>query len=159
MFSKANKTERIDADQREQYDYARKRIKKKKSLMWHFIVFLIGSVFLVVLNGVLKVGENFFIKDWFIWAILIWLFLFLIHLFNVFVMDKFMGKEWEDQQLEKLKARQQTRIDELKKQAIQEVTEKEVKIAKETRALDTTKVESIELKKKEDPNLLPPEEA
>ena len=158
MFSKANKTERIDADQREQYDYARKRTKKKKNLMWHFIVFLIGSVFLVVIGGVFNKGEDFLIKDWFIWAILILLFLFLIHLFNVFVMDTFMGKEWEDNQLEKLKGKQQTRIDELKKQAIQEVTEKEVKIAKETRALDTTKTETIDLKKKGNPNLLPPEE-
>lgn len=158
MFSKANKSERIDADQREQYEYARKRIKKKKNLMWHFIVFLIGSVFLVVLGGVLNKGQEFFIKDWFVWAILIWLFLFLIHLFNVFVIDKFMGKEWENRQLEKLKAKQQSRIDELKKQAIRDVTEKEVKIAKETRALDGTKTENIDLKKKEDPNLLPPED-
>lgn len=115
MFSKTKKTERIDPEQREQYEYARRRIKQKKSLMRHFIVFLVGSVLLIIINPVLGYGEEFFIKDWFIWAILIWTFIFLIHLFNVFVMNTFMGKEWEDKQLEKLKAKQVNRIAELQK--------------------------------------------
>jgi len=115
MFSKTKKTERFDSEQREQYEYARRRIKQKKTLMRHFIVFLVGSVLLIIINPLLGYGENFFIKDWFIWAILIWTFIFLIHLFNVFVMNKFMGKEWEDRQLEKLKVRQAERISELQK--------------------------------------------
>lgn len=159
MFSKDKKTERIDSEQREQYEYARKRIKQKKKLMRHFIVFLIGSVFLILINPVLGYGNDFFIKDWFVWAILIWLFIFLIHLFNVFVMNRFMDKEWEDRQLEKLKAKQEARIAELKTQATQEVTVKEVKIAKETNALSQNNDATLDIKKKEDPNLLPPEEA
>jgi type VI protein secretion system component VasK len=115
MFSKTKKTERIDAEQREQYEYARRRIKQKKNLMRHFILFLVGSVLLIIINPVLGYGENFFIKDWFIWAILIWTFIILVHLFNVFVMNKFMDKEWEDRQLEKLKARQAERMAELQK--------------------------------------------
>jgi len=115
MFSKTKKSERIDAEQREQYEYARSRIKQKKNLMRHFILFLVGSVLLIIINPVLGYGENFFIKDWFIWAILIWTFIFLVHLFNVFVMNKFMDKEWEDRQLEKLKARQAERMAELQK--------------------------------------------
>ena len=115
MFSKTKKSERIDAEQREQYEYARRRIKQKKNLMRHFILFLVGSVLLILINPILGYGENFFIKDWFIWAILIWTFIFLVHLFNVFVMNKFMGKEWEDRQLEKLKARQAERMVELQK--------------------------------------------
>jgi len=43
-------------------------------------------------------------------------------LFNVFITHKFMGKEWEDRQMEKLKAQQEERIAELKKQAVEEVT-------------------------------------
>ncbi len=115
MFSQTKKTERIDSEQREQYEYARQRIKQKKNLMRHFIVFLVGSVLLIIINPILGYGENFFIKDWFIWAILIWTFIFLIHLFNVFVMNQFMGKEWEDRQLEKLKVRQAERMAELQK--------------------------------------------
>lgn len=127
MFSKSKKTERIDSEQREQYEYARARIKQKKKLMRHFIVFLAGSIFLVIINPVLGYGNNFFIKDWFVWAILIWAFIFLIHLFNVLVMNKFMDKEWEARQLELLKAKQEKRIAELDKQAAREVITEEVK--------------------------------
>lgn len=115
MFSKAKKTERIDSEQREQYEYARHRIKQKKNLMRHFIVFLVGSVLLIIIDPLLGYGENFFIKNWFVWAILIWTFIFLIHVFNVFVMNKFMGKEWDDRQMEKLKARQAEKMGELQR--------------------------------------------
>ena len=90
MFSKNKKTEGLDHEQRLQYEYARKRIVQKKRLMQHFIIFLAGSVLLIIINPVLGIGDEFFIKDWFIWAILIWAFLFLIHLFNVFMMNKFI---------------------------------------------------------------------
>jgi uncharacterized membrane protein YcjF (UPF0283 family) len=113
MFSKTKKTERIDSEQREQYEYARHRIKQKKNLMRHFIVFLVGSVLLIIINPVLGYGNDLLFNNWFVWAILIWTFIFLIHLFNVFVINKFMGKEWEDRQLEKLKARQAERMGEL----------------------------------------------
>ncbi len=122
MFSKATKNERIDAEQREQYEYARQRIAQKKNLMRHFILFLVGSVLLIIINPLLGYGEEFFIKDWFVWAILIWTFIFLVHLFNVFVINKFMGKEWEDRQLEKLKLQQAERIAELQKSVDSELS-------------------------------------
>ncbi len=115
MFSNTKKPERIDAEQREQYEYARSRIKQKKNLMRHFILFLVGSVLLIIINPILGYGNEILFQDWFIWAILIWTFVFLVHLFNVFVMNKFMGKEWEDRQMEKLKARQAERMAELQK--------------------------------------------
>ena len=116
MYSKTKKSSRIDQEQREQYDYARKRVIQKKQLMRHFIIFLAGSLLLVIINPVLGIGENFFIKNWFVWAILLWVFLFLIHLLNVFVMNTFMGKDWENRQLEKLKRAQVERMAELQKQ-------------------------------------------
>lgn len=114
MFSKTNKSDRIDPEQREQYQYARQRIKQKKRLMQHFIIFLAGSVLLIIINPILGVGKDFFIKNWFVWAILLWAFLFIVHLLNVFIMNRFMGKEWEDRQLEKLQAKQAARIEKLK---------------------------------------------
>jgi dihydrofolate reductase len=114
MFSKTKKTEKIDMEQREQFEYAQARVRQKKKLMRHFIVFLTGSLFLIIINPVLGYGNDFFIKNWFVWAILIWAFIFFIHLFNVFIMNTFMGKEWEHRQLEKLKAKQEKRILELK---------------------------------------------
>lgn len=156
MFSKTNKNDRIDADQREQYDYARKRIKQKKGLMRHFIIFMVGAILLLVIDLLLEKGHEVLMKNWSIWAVLLWVFLLLIHVFNVFIMNKFMGKEWENQQLEKLKKQQETRIAQLKKQAIQEVTVAEVKAAKEVDALNTPS--ENDATKKNDPNQLPPEQ-
>ncbi|MCH9661217.1 MAG: 2TM domain-containing protein [Bacteroidetes bacterium] len=141
MFSKNKNTERIDTESREQYDYARKRVGQKKRLMRHFILFLAGSVLLIIINPILGIGKDFLIKDWFVWAILIWALLFLIHLLNVFVLHKFMGAEWENRQIEKLKAKQEARIAELEKEVRKDVITSEVKKKK---ALD---------------NPLPPEQA
>ncbi|NND63900.1 MAG: 2TM domain-containing protein [Flavobacteriaceae bacterium] len=127
MFSKNKNNPPLDSEQREQYQYARARVKQKKRLMRHFILFLAGSVILIIINPVLGIGKDFFIKDWFIWAILIWALLFCVHLLNVFILNKFMGKDWEDRQLEKLKAKQEARIAELKKQATKEATVEEIK--------------------------------
>lgn len=116
MFGKKKQQPQIDAAQLELIETAQKRIKQKKRLYAHFVLFLIGCVLIIVANTVLGIGENFTIAgiNWFVYAILIWLFLFLYHVFNVFVTHKFMGKAWEKQQLEKLVAKQQTRIDALK---------------------------------------------
>ena len=121
MFSKTKKTEKIDTEQREQFEYAQERIKQKKKLMRHFIIFLVGSLFLIIINPVLGYGDDFFIKNWFVWAILIWGFLFFIHVFNVFIMNTFMSKEWEHKQLAKLKAKQEKRILELQEQVNKEL--------------------------------------
>lgn len=127
MFSKSKKTERLDSEQREQYEYARKRVKQKKRLMQHFIVFLAGSILLIIINPLLGIGKDFFISNWFAWAILIWALLFLVHVLNVFILNTFMGKEWEDRQIEKLKAKQQAKIDSLAIQVEKEITTSEVK--------------------------------
>ena len=39
----------IDKEQHEKYEYARKRIKQKKRLYYHFILFLVGSLFFISL--------------------------------------------------------------------------------------------------------------
>lgn len=118
MFGKKKDIPQIDKDQLELIQNAQKRIKQKKRLYIHFVVFLIGAVFLIMANTVLGIGENFKIlgKDWFLYAIIFWLFLFVYHLFNVFITHKFMGKAWEQQQLNKLVAKQQERIEKLKLQ-------------------------------------------
>ncbi len=127
MFSKSKKEDRIDSEQREQFQYARSRIKQKKRLMQHFIVFLVGSILLIIINPVLGIGKDFFIENWFVWAILIWAFLFLVHVLNVFIMNKFMGKEWEDKQLEKLKLKQEKRISKLQNKVENEMPVPEIK--------------------------------
>ncbi len=103
----------IDLEQHEMLEYAQKRIKQKKRLFSHLVVFLIGSVFLVLINKIFKYGEAY---DWFVWAILLWGFLFVVHAFNVFVTQKFMGQEWERKQREQLVAKQKKRIAEIQKE-------------------------------------------
>ncbi|MCF7559177.1 dihydrofolate reductase [Sabulilitoribacter multivorans] len=124
MFGKKKPTPQIDKDQLELIENAQKRIKQKKRLYIHFVVFLIGAVFLIIANTVLGIGKDvtLFGKEWFLFAILIWLFFFLYHVFNVFITHKFMGKAWEKAQLEKLVAKQQTRIDKLKAGFVKEET-------------------------------------
>lgn len=103
----------IDVEQHELLENAQKRIKQKKRLFSHFVVFLIGSIFLILINKIFKYGADY---DWFVWAILLWAFLFVLHAFNVFVTHRFMGQEWERKQRERLVELQKQRISEIQKE-------------------------------------------
>jgi NhaP-type Na+/H+ or K+/H+ antiporter len=81
------------------YEKARKRTKQKKRLYFHFVLFLVGSVFFVLLNKVIKFHPEL---DWYVWVIFAWLILLILHFINVFVMSRFFGKEWERIETEKL---------------------------------------------------------
>ncbi|MBN4070131.1 dihydrofolate reductase [Olleya sp. AH-315-F22] len=124
MFNKKKDIPQIDKQQLELIQNAQRRVKQKKRLYIHFVIFLIGALFLILANLVLGIGKDlkFFDIDWFVFAILAWLFLFLYHTFNVFVTHKFMGKKWEQEQLDKLTAQQQQRIEKLKQKFIKEET-------------------------------------
>ena len=146
MFGKKKQTPSIDKEQLELIENAQKRIKQKKRLYIHFVVFLIGAVFLIIANTILGIGKDFTIAgiNWFVFAILGWLFFFLYHFINVFITNKFMGEDWEKQQLDKLVAQQQNRIEKLKQNFLIE----ETKIA-QTQAYNEAKPEvAIEEKKK-----------
>jgi dihydrofolate reductase len=101
-------------EQHELYENARKRTKQKKRLYLHFVVFVVGSVFLFIMDRVLGIGEGH-LKGWFVWAILLWSFFLVLHFINVFITKRFMGKEWERKQTEKLVAKQEKRIEKIKK--------------------------------------------
>jgi len=118
MFGKKTPKPQIDKKQLELIQNAQKRIRQKKRLYIHFVLFLIGALFLFLFNIPLGFGKDFKIlqTDWFVFAILGWLFIFLYHFSNVFITHKFMGKEWEKSQLEKLVAMQQQRIEKIKTQ-------------------------------------------
>jgi dihydrofolate reductase len=122
MFGKKKPTTEIDKEQLELIENAQKRIKQKKGLYIHFVVFLLGAVFLIIANTVLGIGKDitFFGKEWFLYAILAWSFLFIYHFFNVFITHRFMGKAWEKEQLEKLVVKQQARIEVLRKNLAKE---------------------------------------
>lgn len=98
-------------EQHEIYEKARKRVKQKKRLYNHFLLFLVGSVFLIVLNVIFKVGEQF--GEWFKYAVAVWLFIWIIHFVNVFITNRFFGKDWERTQTEKLIAKHTIKQDNL----------------------------------------------
>ncbi|MCW5516127.1 2TM domain-containing protein [Muriicola sp. Z0-33] len=113
MVSSSKKATKIATEQHELLEHAHRRIVQKKRLFFHLIVYLVGSLFLFVINKFLKYGEEY---DWFIWAITLWTFLFVLHAINVLITKKFLGKDWERRQREKLVQLQKDRIAEIQKE-------------------------------------------
>lgn len=106
-------------EQHQVYEKARKRIQQKRRLFWHFVIFLVGSVFLIILNGFLKVGEEKY-GNWFVWAILVWLFFWVLHLGNVYIFDRFFDKDWERRETDKLVTKHTAKVKKLEKKLIDE---------------------------------------
>jgi len=100
----------MEKEAHEQYEYARKRIKQKKVLYFHFVLFLVGSLFMFVANEFFKIGEP---MEWDIWATTIWFFIWILHFIKVYITDRFMNKAWENEQIERLVARQKNKLQQL----------------------------------------------
>ncbi|WP_025741173.1 dihydrofolate reductase [Aquimarina pacifica] len=117
MFSKKKEKVQVDPQQRELYEHARKRVIQKKRLFQHFIVFIVGSLFFILLNLLVgyKKEVTFFGADWYVICVIFWAFLFMIHFCNVWLFSTFMGKEWTDRQMERLITKQKAEIALLKK--------------------------------------------
>jgi hypothetical protein len=113
MFFKQKKGPALDPQQHELLERAQQRIRQKKDLFQHLVVFLIGSVFAIVLNKILKYGEP---HNWYQWIIAIWAFIFILHFSHVFVTNPLLGKQWERSQREKLLRKQQERIRKLEEE-------------------------------------------
>lgn len=94
----------------ELYEYARKRLKQKKGLYFHFVLFILGSIFMCVANYFSVFG---IVYNWSIWVIIFWLFLFILHFIKVYITDRFMNKNWEREQIDRLVAQQQKKITQL----------------------------------------------
>ncbi|GIJ94587.1 2TM domain-containing protein [Capnocytophaga stomatis] len=97
----------MEPAQYELFENAQRRIKQKKLLFLHLWVFVLGCIFMVVINKLLYSETTY---NWYIWGILIWTFLFLLHVINVFVIERFMGKEWERKERQRLVELQQKKI-------------------------------------------------
>ena len=96
----------------ELYEYARKRIKQKKRLYFHFVLLLVGTLFMFVINKLLNIEEQY---DWFVWAGTAWCFLIILHFIKVFITDRFMNKDWERGEIDKLVQKQERKIKELER--------------------------------------------
>lgn len=100
----------MEKEVHEQYEYARRRIKQKKRLYFHFVVLVLGSLLLFL-------GHNFLnstvVSDWYLWIITFWLFLFILHFIKIFITDRFMNKDWEREQIDRLVALQKKKVEQL----------------------------------------------
>lgn len=94
----------------ELYEYARKRIKQKKGLYFHFVLLLLGSLFMFVANVLFKVGAPHL---WYTWVIAVWVFFFILHFIKVYITDRFMNKKWEREQIDRLIIKQQQKLAQL----------------------------------------------
>ena len=101
----------MDSNQHEIYEYARRRIKQKKSLYFHFIMFFLGSIFFFIANKWLNIGEP---TNWYIWIVTTWVFIFILHFIKVFITNSFMNKNWEREQINRLMTMQEKKIEKLK---------------------------------------------
>jgi len=109
----------MDKEQQELYENARKRIQQKKRLYYHFVLLILGSLFLFVANVLLKFGEP---NLWYIWAVTVWIFIFVLHFIKVFITDRFMNKNWEQDQIERLMLKQEQKIKNLETKVTEELT-------------------------------------
>ena len=101
----------MEKELHEQYEYARNRIKQKKRLYYHFVFLMLFSIFLIAVAYFFDTGLNI---HWCIWGVTLWLFFFILHFIKVFITDRFMNKNWERDQIDRLVALQQKKIEQLK---------------------------------------------
>ena len=94
----------------DRYEYARNRIKEKKFLYYHFILFIVGSLFMYVANDLLEYGLP---NQWYKWGIAVWFFIFILHFIRIYITKRFMNKAWEKQQIEHLISKQDKKIEQL----------------------------------------------
>ncbi|MFN9111777.1 MAG: 2TM domain-containing protein [Bacteroidota bacterium] len=100
----------MNKEQHELYENARRRLRQKKIVYYHFVLFLVGSLFLFIANVVLDYGQP---ELWYIWVSTIWFFIFILHFVKVFITDRFMNKDWEREQIDRLIQLQKNKIKDL----------------------------------------------
>lgn len=116
MFGRKKKeTPAIDPVQKEMIENAQRRIKEKRSLFTHFVVFLVGAVGLIMISQVMMQVEPMSILDieWWVWVLFIWLLFLIYHAFKVFITNRLLGPNWEKRQYERLVQKQKDRIAQL----------------------------------------------
>lgn len=114
MQSKNNSD--IDHEQIELLEYAQKRIRQKKFLYYHFVLFLFVSAIVLSLGYVFNIASDIILLEysWYFWVIFSWFFLFIFHVFNVYVTGRFINKFWIKKQKNKLIKIQKLKIENIK---------------------------------------------
>lgn len=111
----------MEKHSRELYEYARKKLNQKKRLHFHFVIYLTASLFMFAANILFKFGHP---SIWCAWVITIWFSLIIIHFTKVYIFDRFMNKEWEIEQIEKMVEKQQNKITQFEAKTIENTPQK-----------------------------------
>ena len=116
MKNKSNSD--INQEQIELLENAQKRIRQKKNLYYHFVLFLFVSVISLSLDFIFKIGKEFYLFEysWSFWIVFLWFFLIIFHVFNVFVTNRLLNNSWIKNQKNDLIKIQQIKIESLKKE-------------------------------------------
>jgi hypothetical protein len=115
----------MEREQHELYEYARKRIKQKKGVYFHFVLLFLVSLFLFVSTKIFNLGLE---SNWYIYVITIWFFIFILHFIKVYITDRFMNKNWEREQIDRLVGLQKNKIAEIQAQITEETSTQELEI-------------------------------
>jgi hypothetical protein len=103
----AKKHNLLDLNQHDLIENAQRRIRQKKWLFHHITLFLIGGVFVFVLNKLFHYGPDY---DWYLVVLIFWALLLAYHTISVTILNRLLGPKWERREREKLIQLQQDRI-------------------------------------------------
>lgn len=98
----------MESEKYELYEYAKDRIKQKKRLYYHFVLLCLGSFFLFIANTWLSLYPE---TSWWKWAVTVWVFIFILHAIKIFITNRFMNKNWERNQIDKLILKQSKKVE------------------------------------------------
>jgi hypothetical protein len=90
----------------EEYQKARDRVQEVKGFYAHVAMYLLTNVALAVLNlATLKKNDGIV---WFVWPLIGWGIALAVHALSVFGIGRFLGRDWEQRQIQKELDRQNT---------------------------------------------------
>jgi dihydrofolate reductase len=129
MLFKSKNNPNIDEEQIKLVEDAQKRVKQRKRLFYHFSVMLFGIATLLIINILFKIKGDIKPYDipWSYWVSIFWILILLAHAYNVYITNRFMGKDWEKEQIKKLVLKQELKISKIKNEL-----EKEARIKAES---------------------------
>ncbi|MDA0757668.1 MAG: dihydrofolate reductase [Bacteroidetes bacterium] len=129
MLFKSKSNPNIDEEQIKLVEDAQKRVKQRKRLFYHFSVMLFGIATLLIINILFKIKGDIKPYDipWSYWVSIFWILILLAHAYNVYITNRFMGKDWEKEQIKKLVLKQELKISKIKNEL-----EKEARIKAES---------------------------
>lgn len=90
----------------EEYQKARDRVQEVKGFYAHAAMYAVANIALIILNlATLKKNDSII---WFVWPLIGWGIGLAVHAISVFGIGRFLGKAWEERQIQHELERQRT---------------------------------------------------